>query len=172
MQENDGTEISISDGLPVNGIIKGDVFSGIAISEYCDKTYSYQENGKNVQVIQKAVSLKPDRLCLGLLFLLDEPTRLRIDVLVPENCTNARVSLQEQELIGFFSPRIPNDPEPMKEANCGHQHKISTLHPGEFQSINFRWESGDVLKFYFYFGDCEAEDADVDCSGGVTVTKT
>jgi hypothetical protein len=171
MQKND-TETNISDGLPVNSIIMGDIFSGIAISEYCDKIYSYQENGKSVQVIQKAVRLKSDRLCLGLLFLLDEPTRMRIDVLIPENCTNARVSLQEQELIGFFSPRIPNDPDPMIEANCGHQYKISTLHPGEFQSINFRWESGDVLKFYFYFDDCDAEDADVDCSGGVTVTNT
>lgn len=172
MNKND-SEKMIGESQPDTNIITGDVFSGIAISEFVDRTYAYQNNGKNIQVIQKAVRLKPDRLCLGLLFLLDEPTRLRIDVLIPENCTNARVSLQEQELIGFFSANIPNDAEPMIESNCGHHQKISTLHPGEFQSINFRWESGDVLKFYFYFGSYDAEEeADVDSSGGVTVTKT
>lgn len=132
-------------------LILGDVFEGIAVSEYSDKVYEYNKDGKKIQVIQKAVRLMPDRICLGFLFLLDEPVRFRVDVLIPENCKNARVSLQEQELIGFFSPDLPDDPEPMRVSDCGHNQKISTLHPGEFQSVNFRWESGDVLKFFFYF---------------------
>lgn len=148
---------NISDELPVVKLITGDLFEGFAVSDYSDKVYESSHEGKNIRVIQKSVSLKPDRLCVGFLFLLDEPVRFRVDVLVPENCTNARVSLQGQELIGFFSPVIPEDPDPMLTSNCGHQKKVSTLHPGEFQSINFRWESGDVLKFYFYFGNYEAE---------------
>lgn len=146
---------SISEELPVVDLITGDLFEGFAVSDFTDKVYEGNAQGKSIRVIQKAVSMKPDRLCVGFLFLLDEPTRFRVDVLVPENCTNARVSLQGQELIGFFSPEIPDDPDPMMTAACGHQEKVSTLHPGEFQSINFRWESGDVLKFYFYFGNYE-----------------
>ena len=152
MNENTGNE-NTSGELPVVQLIAGDLFEGLAISDFSDKIYEGIHEGNNIRVIQKSVRLKPDRLCVGLLFLLDEPHRFRVDVLIPQDCTNARVSLQEQELIGFFSSNIPNDAEPMHTTNCGHQQKVSTLHPGEFQSINFRWESGDVLKFYLYFGD-------------------
>ena len=152
MNENTGNE-NTSGELPVVQLIAGDIFEGLAISDFSDKIYEGIHEGNNIRVIQKSVRLKPDRLCVGLLFLLDEPHRFRVDVLIPQDCTNARVSLQEQELIGFFSSNIPNDAEPMHTTNCGHQQKVSTLHPGEFQSINFRWESGDVLKFYLYFGD-------------------
>ena len=148
--------IENTDELPVIELIMGDLFEGIAVSDFSDKIYEYNQDGKKIKVIQKALQSKPDRLCVGFLFLLDEPARFRVDVLVPENCTNARVSLQGEELIGFFSPDIPDDPEPVITAKCGHQQKVSTLHPGEFQSVNFRWESGDVLKFYFYFGDYRA----------------
>lgn len=148
--------IDNTEELPVIKLIFGDLFEGFAVSDFSDKIYEYHHDGKNFKVIQKALQSKPDRLCVGFLFLLDEPKRFRVDVLVPDNCTNARVSLQGEELIGYFSPDIPDDPEPMITTKCSHQQKISTLHPGEFQSINFRWESGDVLKFYFYFGDYSA----------------
>jgi len=154
MNENVLNE-STSDELPVIELTRGDIFEGFAVSDFSDKIYKGIHEGKSIRVIQKSVWLKPDRLCVGFLFLLDEPYRFRVDVLIPENCTNARVSLQEQELIGFFSSNIPEDAEPMITTNCSHQQKVSTLHPGEFQSINFRWESGDVLKFYFYFGEYE-----------------
>jgi len=137
----------------IGGLISGDLFRGIAVSDYADKTYEFKIDGKNVQVIQKMIQTKPDRICVGFLFLLEEPVRFRVDVLIPENCTNARVSLQEQELISYFSPHIPDDPEPLKSTPCGNHQKYSPLRPGEFQSINFRWESGDILKFYFYFGN-------------------
>ena len=154
MNENISSE-SISDAPPVVELIMGDLFEGFTVSDFSDKIYECIHDGKSIRVIQKSVQLKPDRICVGFLFLLDQPHRFRVDVLIPENCTNARVSLQGQELIGFFSSNIPDDTEPVDTTNCGHQQKISTLHPGEFQSINFRWESGDVLKFYLYFGNYE-----------------
>lgn len=135
------------------GFIAGNLYKGIAVSDFSDRTYDFTIDGKRVQVVQKAIQLKPDRICLGFLFLLEEPVRFRLDVLVPENCTNANVALQDKELISFFSPDIPDDPEPMDTVQCGNHEKYSPLKPGEFQSVNFRWESGDVLKFYFYFGN-------------------
>ena len=135
-----------------NRMISGDLFEGIAVSEYCDQTFEIQSEGRRGQIIMRVTQQNPDRICVGFLFLLDAPMRFRVDVLVPDECTNARVSLQDQELIGFFSPDIPDDLEPMISVPCGQHDKISTLHPGAFQSVNFRWESGDVLKFYFYYG--------------------
>ena len=29
--------------------------------------------------------------------------------------------------------------------------KYTPLRPGVFQSLNFRWESGDILKCFFYY---------------------
>lgn len=132
-------------------LIRGNRFQGLAVSEYIDTVFDFCLDGQHGQVLQRTTQLRPDRICVGFLFLLDGPMRFRMDVLIPENCTNARVSLQDQELIGFFSSNIPDDPDPMVCVHCGQQDKISTLHPGEFQSINFRWESGDVLKFFFYY---------------------
>lgn len=168
MYENESIN-DLTDNIPVIKLIMGDLFEGLAVSDYSDRIYESDQQGKYVRIVQKAVRLKPDRLCVGFLFLLDEPTRFRIDVLVPENCTNARVSLQGQELIGFFSPDRPTDPESVMEAKCGTQTKVSTLHPGEFQSISFKWESGDVLNFYFYFGDYTPS-AGVGDGTGVAVT--
>jgi len=128
-------------------IIQGDLFSGIVISTYEDKEYLVSDG----KIVQKAISKSPDRLTLGFLFLLSEPIRLRLDVLVPENCKNACVTLQDKKLLGYFSEDIPENPEPMIEMPCDNHTSISTLKPGAFQSINFRWESGDVLKFYFYY---------------------
>jgi len=142
----------IPEAIASGDLIPGDLFSGIVVSEYTDTTYHFCLEGRHGQVIQQTTRQRPDRICVGFLFLLDQPMRFRMDVLIPENCTNARVSLQDHELIGFFSQDIPEDPDSMITVKCGQQNKISTLHPGEFQSINFRWESGDVLKFFFYYG--------------------
>ena len=128
-------------------IIQGDLFSGIVISTYEDKEYLISDG----KIVQKAISKSPDRLTLGFLFLLSEPIRLRLDVFVPENCKNACVTLQDKKLLGYFSEDIPENPEPMIEMPCDNHTSISTLKPGAFQSINFRWESGDVLKFHFYY---------------------
>lgn len=134
-----------------NPFIVGDQFSGIVVSDYQDKEYEFTLAGKWGKVIQKYQQTAPDRICVGFLFLLEEPMRFRLDVLIPEDCTNARVALQDQELLGYFSPNIPPNPEPLISSTCQDGSKYSPLKPGEFQSINFRWQSADTLKFYFYF---------------------
>ena len=75
-----------------------------------------------------------------------------MDILVPENCINAQFSLNDKELLGFFSKEnIPEDPEFVQVTHCNDENKYTPLRPGQFQSINFRWESGDVLKCFFYY---------------------
>lgn len=134
-----------------NAFVSGDLFEGLIVSEYTDSKYNVEIDGCHAEVTQRVSRPKPDRICLGFLFITDKPIRFRLDVLIPSECINAEVSLNDQRLIGFFSKDIPEDPEYVITPQCGGEEKISTLRPGAFQSLNFRWESGDVLKFFFYF---------------------
>ena len=52
----------------------------------------------------------------------------------------------------YFSNDVPADPEYVITTPCSGENKYSTLRPGEYQSINFKWESGDILKYFFYYG--------------------
>ncbi len=156
--EKDRIKPDISGKSVHNRILLGDRFEGICISDYIDQTYDFEVDGKKITVVQKVSRPRPDRMYLGFLFLLEEPVRFRIDTLIPSDCVNARVALRDQVLISYFSDQFPDDPEALFHGNC-HDAEIpySTLKPGEFQSINFRWESGDVLTFYFYYErSCEA----------------
>lgn len=131
--------------------IAGDRFEGIVVSEPEDREYHFEIDGHEVTVIQKVTAPKQDRQVLGFLFLMDQPQRFRLDVLIPEQCKNAQVSLNDKELLGFFSKDIPEEPEYVEVTHCNDANKYTPLRPGAFQSLNFRWESGDVLKFFFYY---------------------
>ena len=132
-------------------IVEGDLFSGIVVSEPEDRNYEFEIDGVHVSVAQRVEMPKPDRKVLGFLFLMDAPVRFRIDILIPENCKNAQVSLNDKELLGFFSKEIPKDPEYVEVTHCNDANKYTPLAPGKFQSLNFRWESGDILKCFMYF---------------------
>ena len=132
-------------------IIRGDLFSGIAVSDLEDRDYHFTIDGSEVTLSQRVQSPKDDRKVLGFLFLMDKPARFRLDILVPEDCKNAQFSLNDKELLGFFSKDIPEDPEYVQVTHCNDEAKYTPLRPGEFQSLNFRWESGDVLKCFFYY---------------------
>lgn len=134
-----------------NAFVSGDLFEGIIVSEYNDTTYRVDIKGVHAEITQRVSRPKPDRICLGFLFITGEPIRFRLDVLIPAECTNAEVSLNDQRLLDFFSKDIPEDPEFVITPHCGGNEAVSTLRPGFFQSLNFRWESGDILKFFFYF---------------------
>ncbi|MBO4650505.1 MAG: hypothetical protein IK109_00610 [Clostridiales bacterium] len=132
-------------------IIRGDLFSGLAVSDLEDRDYHFTIDGSEVTLSQRVQSPKDDRKVLGFLFLMDKPVRFRLDILVPEDCKNAQFSLNDKELLGFFSKDIPEDPEFVQVTHCNDEAKYTPLRPGEFQSLNFRWESGDVLKCFFYY---------------------
>ena len=132
-------------------IIRGALFSGLVISELEARDYHFTIDDTEVTVSQRVASPKEDRVVLGFLFLMDKPVRFRMDILVPENCKNAQISLNDKEMLGFFSEDIPEDPEYVEVSHCNDSTKYTPLRPGEFQSLNFRWESGDVLKCFFYY---------------------
>lgn len=132
-------------------IIRGDLFSGLVVSEPEDRDYHFTIDGTEVAVSQRVQIPKEDRKVLGFLFLMDKPVRFRLDIHVPEDCKNAQFSLNDKELLGFFSKDIPEDPEYVQVTHCNDEAKYTPLRPGVFQSLNFRWESGDILKCFFYY---------------------
>lgn len=144
-----------NEGIPKTGpFLEGDLFSGIVISEYDDRDFQFEMDGNHITVSQRVIRPKEDRLCVGFLFLMDRPERFRLEVLIPEDCYNANCTLNDKELLGFFSKDLPADPEYALRSRCGgtdEHERFTPLKPGAFQSLNFRWESGDIVKFYFYY---------------------
>ena len=144
--------MDVSENQPQKGhLIEGDRFSGIVISDLVDADYEFDLEDAHVTVAQRVTRPKDDRAVLGFLFLMDKPCRFRVDVLIPEDCRNAQVSLNDKELLGFFSKDVPENPEYVEVTHCNDANKYTPLTPGKFQTLNFRWESGDVLKCFFYY---------------------
>lgn len=135
-----------------DAFIKGDLFSGLCVDEYDDATYRFETDGEDVKVYRKLVKDLPDRKVCSFKFSMKNPVRFRMDVYIPDDAINAHIGLNGRELIGFFDKDvIINDPEPLIKGSCNDPHKVSTIKPGEFQALNFKWEDGDELTFCFYF---------------------
>ncbi len=131
-------------------------FDGLAVSEWKDKSYSFEVDGSPVVVRQRFFSPNPHCDILEFAFDVKNSSRFRLDVLLPERAANACVTLNGSVLISYFSDVFPQGCEYPVPSVCpdaaesGHE-KISTLVPGKFQSINFKWYSTDILMFYLYY---------------------
>ena len=88
---------------------------------------------------------------LELIFSLTKQARLGLAVTIPADCLNACVVMNGQMLITWFSDMIPPVLPGIGISVCSENEKpISTLKPGQRQLINFRWQEGDQLSFYWY----------------------
>lgn len=131
-------------------------FEGLAVSEFQNITHVLVIETEQVTVQQSNSIAGSQCKTMAFAFEMDNPVRFRLDVLLPETIVNACVTLNSQVLIGYFSSIFPEGGEfPVPNAcdntsEPGHE-RFSTLHPGRFQSINFKWQPGDVLKYYFYY---------------------
>lgn len=136
-----------------DALIQGDLYSGICVAEYDDATYFFTLGNEAVQIERKLEVDTPSKKVVSFSFLLQNPSRFRVDVLIPEDCKNAQVGLNGKELIGFFDKSFKvADEEPLLRGDCkNHDDRVSTLHPGEFQALNFEWENNDKLIFAFYY---------------------
>ena len=134
------------------------LFTGITVDKIEDNEYNFEtENGK-VQVFQK-ISFSNDHCkTIEFTFKLSMPSRFRIDFYLPENISNACVTLNNRMLLGLFSPVLRDDCiMPYTDECTGNgsgddsNERISTLLPGRYQSINFKWFNTDSLKFHLYY---------------------
>jgi len=135
-----------------NALICGDMFSGICVCDYDDAIYRFEIDGHKVLLHRTLVKDTNERKVVEFLFEMEEDANFRLDVLVPDDCKNAHVGLNGQELISFFDKSFEvADPEPFIKGSCNDPHKVSTLHPGEFQGLYFKWTNGDKITFAFYY---------------------
>lgn len=129
-------------------LIQGDRFSGLSIADLSDQVYDFALDGQKVQVRQTWTKKAAGLGLLDLEFNVTAPVRFRVDVLVPADCRNACVTLNDQMLIGWFAAEIPDDLPAIITSHCQDENTpVSTLRPGQFQSVNFRWLNQDHLRF-------------------------
>lgn len=134
------------------GYIEGDLFSGLVVVQLGTRTLDFKSCGIPVRVYLNAVESRPGFMDVVFSFQPDEPVRFRVDLLLPADCVNACVTLNGQRLIGWFSDAVPADPGFTLPPSCEDgTETVSTLHPGQFQSLNFLWMRGDELVFHLLF---------------------
>jgi len=131
-------------------------FNGLAISDLVNQIHTINIENESITVHQNISSSSPHCKIVEFTFEMENPTRFRLDVLLPDDIVNACVTLNAQVLIGLFSTVLPDDCEVPEPSVCNGNHepnheKISTLVPGKFQSINFRWINSDILKFHLFY---------------------
>jgi hypothetical protein len=131
-------------------LVRGDQFTGLCIAGDTDQLYRFEIENRQVQICQTWQEQSAAISFLNLAFQMSGPVRFRIDVQVPEDCRNACVTLNGQMLIGWFAPDPPENLPGIVASACQDSGTpVSTLRPGCFQSINFRWQDQDQLRFYW-----------------------
>ena len=125
-------------------------FSSLQAAGEEDKIHRFEINGQRVEVHQTCKRISAGHSEFELAFKLTAPQRFDIGVLVPAGCRNACATLNGQLLISWFSEAVPADLPEIVLSSCQQQGGLlSTLHPGQVQKLNFRWQDGDMLKFYW-----------------------
>lgn len=136
--------------LSGSSLVFGDQYAGLVVNGEANEMFQFELAGHEVQVSKSWQRLNAGEAILELLFKLSEPLRFRVDVMVPADCVNACATLNSQLLIGWFGDKMPADQTGIMISACQEQGEIlSTLRPGQFQSVNFRWMDQDCLRFYF-----------------------
>ena len=125
-------------------------FSSLLAAGEDEKIHRFEINGQSVEIHQACKRISAGRSEFELAFKLAAPQRFDVDVLVPSGCRNACATLNSQLLISWFSDDVPADLPEITLSGCQQQGGlISTLHPGQVQKLNFRWQDGDLLKFHW-----------------------
>ena len=134
------------------GFIEGDLYSGLVIVQLGNQVFDFKIGTVPVRVYMKTVESAPGHMDVVFNFQPEEPVRFRVDLLLPPDCINACVTLNELRLISWFSDQIPEFPGFTLPPACDDgSETVSTLSPGQFQSLNFLWMRGDELVFHLYF---------------------
>lgn len=128
-------------------------FCGLSISELKDDSLELTVNEEIIVVNQSVIMQDEHCKTVEFTFKMNNPIRFRIDVLIPDDIINACVTLNGKVLIGLFSDELPEGTTAPYTYSCDdtEHEKISTISPGRYQSINFKWFDTDVLRFFLYY---------------------
>ncbi len=147
--------------INASSLIQGDRFSGICLDAHEalennaetgseTQSESFTLDGQDIVMDRQWSNLQTGLKKLEIRFTLHEPARFRVDVLIPASCLNACVTMNGSLLLGWFGDRVPEGVPEIPESPCQeHGTPYSPLRPGQFQSVNFRWQNQDCLCYYF-----------------------
>jgi len=128
--------------------ITGDKAEGLLITDSRAESLSFVCQGIPVTASLEPVVQNPGYLVVTLKMVPEKPVRFRLDWLIPETALNAALVMNGGLLISPFSDIFPAGGLPVPEPQCGQSNPLSTLRPGQFQTINFSWYPGDTLILY------------------------
>ena len=133
-------------------------FTGITVDKLEDNNYFFETDNSYFHIYQKLTSSNEHCKTIEFTFKLTKPSRFRIDFFLPEDISNACVTLNNKMLLGLFSPVLPDGcvmpyrDECHENAHSDENNKrLSTLLPGRYQSINFKWLNTDRLRYHLYY---------------------
>ena len=69
-----------------NAFISGDINSGLAVFEYEDALYVFEHEGQTCNLREEIVKDQKDRKVINFVFELENPSRFRLDLYIPEDC--------------------------------------------------------------------------------------
>lgn len=128
--------------------IEGDQDAGLIVCEGGDAERSFTCRGVSVKAMLSTGQGQEGVRMVTLKIEPEAPVRFRVEWFIPESALNAAMTLNGGLLISPFSDVFPTGGLPVPKAGCGNADPLSTLRPGQFQSINFNWEPGDTLTAY------------------------
>ena len=123
--------------------------------------YHFSDDAQNM-IIRQTWSGQRALRALALHFTLDHPERFDIHLWVPEQCANACLTLNGQSLVGWFAAEpvieLPGlEKSPCAESAASNEkhssRHFSTIRPGTWQLVNFRWQTEDHLVLHLYNPD-------------------
>ena len=121
----------------------------LIIRHWQNDTHEFAIEGQKIQIRQFMEEINESIQALHLKFELSAPSRFSIQLLIPEESVNACIILNNQLLISPFGGEWPEQAPDLNLSECQKKgDALSTLRPGEFQKINFRWQNNDHLVCY------------------------
>lgn len=135
--------------------VAGDRGAGLVIVGLGGTEHRFRHGAADIGARLEATALAPEIRIQTLKLDMTQPTRFRIEWLIPETAVNAAMTLNGGLLISPFAPDWPEGAPELPTPACGQQTPVSTLHAGRFQALDFMWEGGDVLTLYLVLSRAE-----------------
>lgn len=121
----------------------------LTIEFWHDEVHELELEGQLVKIRQTVEDFNDKIKALHIRFELSSPVRFSVQTLIPQDAHNACAILNKQLLISPFRDEWPQDGPDLNLSDCQKKGSaVSTLKPGEFQKISFRWQNNDHLVFY------------------------
>jgi len=128
--------------------------SSICVDNLDSQNYIVKVNNETINIYQNCTIIDNNCKIIEFTFRLINPTRFNVNILIPIDVQNGCMTLNDSLLLRLFSDYLPNNHSTPYTITCqsNDEHEtFSTLCPGKYQNVNFKWYDSDKLKIYLYY---------------------